>query len=192
MNILFTNEFNKVAGVEQYINIPADILSFRKSLVLEELEELQDAIKANDRVEQLDAICDLLVVANGWLYVKGVSKVKLSSGIFSLEECFHLIHCVIDNIDDVTLLPSYIFYTGQSLGFSKSTIIEALHEVHRSNMSKFCLTEQEAVKSVDSYLARGVISYYKKVGHQFVIFRKSDNKILKGINFSSPSLSQFT
>ena len=43
-----------------------------KNLIDEEVGELAEAIEANDRVEQLDALIDILVVATGALHSLGV------------------------------------------------------------------------------------------------------------------------
>ncbi len=62
------------------------------------------------------------------------------------------------------------------------------NEVHRSNMSKSCSSEEEAVATMKHYEGRGFESYYKKVGEQYLVFRKGDNKTLKSINYSPADL----
>jgi len=62
-------------------------------------------------------------------------------------------------------------------------------EVQRSNMSKACNTEEEAIESVEHYKKmKGVDSYYKKVDNKFMVYRTKDNKTLKSINYSPPDL----
>ena len=62
-------------------------------------------------------------------------------------------------------------------------------EVQRSNMSKACNTEVEAIASVKHYKEmKGVESYYKKVDNKFMVYRTKDNKTLKSINYSPPDL----
>ncbi len=65
---------------------------------------------------------------------------------------------------------------------------ECFKEVHQSNMSKFCIFTHEARDSVNRYLSKGVEAFYKKVGNLFVIFRSSDNKVLKAKDFKKPDL----
>lgn len=64
---------------------------------------------------------------------------------------------------------------------------KAFTEVDNSNFSKYCKTEEEAVKSVKHYAERTddkqCEAYYKQVGNYWVIFRKSDDKILKSVNY---------
>lgn len=65
---------------------------------------------------------------------------------------------------------------------------DAFHRIHKSNMSKFCDTEVDAMLSVDKYAQIGVETYYKKVDNLYVIYRKSDNKVLKAHNYSPVNL----
>ena len=62
-------------------------------------------------------------------------------------------------------------------------------EVQRSNMSKACKTEEEAKKTVEHYTnERDTECYYKESDGLFLVFRKSDNKTLKSINYSPADL----
>lgn len=62
-------------------------------------------------------------------------------------------------------------------------------EVQRSNMSKACKTEEEAKATVAHYLAKdGTESYYKEVDGLFLVYRKSDDKTLKSVNYSPADL----
>lgn len=68
---------------------------------------------------------------------------------------------------------------------------ELFQEVQRSNMSKACNTEQEAISTVNFYLNRdNTIAEYKQKGDKWIVYRKSDNKLLKSINYSSANLEQ--
>ena len=61
-------------------------------------------------------------------------------------------------------------------------------EVQRSNMSKACKSEEEAIATVKHYEGRGTDSYYKKDGDVFLVYRKGDDKTLKNINYSPADL----
>jgi len=66
---------------------------------------------------------------------------------------------------------------------------ELFDEVQRSNMSKTCTTEAEAIATMEHYKAKdGVESYYKKSGDVYLVFRESDNKTLKSVNYSPADL----
>ncbi|CAN0010271.1 unnamed protein product [Chrysoparadoxa australica] len=67
--------------------------------------------------------------------------------------------------------------------------VELFNEVQRSNMSKACDTEEEAQKTVDHYQnQRDTPCYYKAEDGKYLVFRKSDNKTLKSINYSPADL----
>lgn len=62
-----------------------------------------------------------------------------------------------------------------------------IDRVYTSNMSKLCLTEQEAVNSVKAYTDKEISTYYTQLPDgKFIIKRTVDNKVLKGINFFEP------
>jgi len=66
---------------------------------------------------------------------------------------------------------------------------ELFDEVQRSNMSKTCKNEEEAIATMAHYKAKdGVESYYKKSGDAYLVFRTSDNKTLKSVNYSPADL----
>jgi predicted HAD superfamily Cof-like phosphohydrolase len=65
-----------------------------------------------------------------------------------------------------------------------------IDRVYTSNMSKLCLTEQEAVDSVKAYTDKEISTYYTQLPDgKFIIKRTVDNKVLKGINFFEPDWS---
>lgn len=61
-------------------------------------------------------------------------------------------------------------------------------EVHSSNMSKACRTEDEAKETVFTYGGEGVEAYYEKRDGKFFVLRSSDNKTLKSIKYSPADL----
>ncbi len=66
---------------------------------------------------------------------------------------------------------------------------ELFAEVQRSNMSKACKTEGEAIETQKHYTNRdGTKSYYKERDGQFLVFREGDNKTLKSVNYSPANL----
>lgn len=65
-----------------------------------------------------------------------------------------------------------------------------IDRVYRSNMSKLCHTEQEAVDSVKAYTDKEISTYYTQLPDgKFIIKRTVDNKVLKSINFFEPDWS---
>jgi len=82
--------------------------------------------------------------------------------------------------------------SGSVLEFGLGDKFEQLfNEVQRSNMSKACSSIQEALMTILHYKKRdGVESMYKRVGDKWVVYRMSDNKILKSINYSPVNLQK--
>ena len=82
----------------------------------------------------------------------------------------------------------YVIY-GYAYTFDLENVLEkAFERIHQSNMTKFCISEEEAIKSVENYKNKDVETYYKKVNDKYVIYRSSDNKVLKNINYKPVKL----
>lgn len=65
---------------------------------------------------------------------------------------------------------------------------ELFDEVQRSNMSKTCSSEKEAQDTVAHYEAKGTPCHYTQSGNHYLVFRTSDHKTLKSINYSEADL----
>jgi predicted HAD superfamily Cof-like phosphohydrolase len=67
--------------------------------------------------------------------------------------------------------------------------VELFNEVQRSNMSKACNTQQEALMTLSHYKKKdGTEGYYKKINGKWLVYRASDDKVLKSINYSPANL----
>src|SRR5690349_5433264 len=80
--------------------------------------------------------------------------------------------------------------SGAVLEFGLGDKFKALfEEVQRSNMSKACNSEAEAIKTVQYYKDKdGTECYYKQEEGKWLVYRKSDNKTIKSINYSPADL----
>jgi predicted HAD superfamily Cof-like phosphohydrolase len=80
--------------------------------------------------------------------------------------------------------------SGAILEFGLGEKFSALfEEVQRSNMSKACISEDEAKATVEFYKQKdGTECYYKEEGGKWLVYRKSDNKTIKSINYSPANL----
>lgn len=68
---------------------------------------------------------------------------------------------------------------------------ELFEEVQRSNMSKACTSEEEALQTVEHYKKKdGTECYFKKEGDKWLVYRKSDNKTIKSIGYSPTNLQR--
>lgn len=67
---------------------------------------------------------------------------------------------------------------------------ELFDEVHRSNMSKACKTAEEANLTIKHYKnTANTESYHKEIDGLYLVYRQSDNKTLKSINYSPADLA---
>lgn len=68
--------------------------------------------------------------------------------------------------------------------------VELFNEVQRSNMSKACKTQQEALATLSHYKQKdGTEGYYKEVNGMYIVYRNGDDKVLKSVNYSPANLS---
>lgn len=80
--------------------------------------------------------------------------------------------------------------SGAVLEFGLGEKFKALFdEVQRSNMSKACATREEAEATEKYYRQeRGVDCYITEADGHWLVYRRSDNKTLKSINYSPADL----
>lgn len=88
------------------------------------------------------------------------------------------------------ILDMQVVLLGLADYFGLSPVLsEGFDRVCESNMSKFCKTEEEAKASMARYNIANIETFYKQVGDHYVIYRSSDRKILKGINYKAVELN---
>ncbi len=82
--------------------------------------------------------------------------------------------------------------SGAVLEFGLGDKFKALfEEVQRSNMSKACNSEREAMETVAFYKAKdNTECYYREEGSRWLVYRKSDNKTIKSVNYSPADLKK--
>jgi predicted HAD superfamily Cof-like phosphohydrolase len=79
---------------------------------------------------------------------------------------------------------------GAILEFGLGEKFKALFdEVQRSNLSKACLTVDEAEATVQHYQNKGVECHYVESDGKYLVYRTADNKTLKNVNYSPASLA---
>ena len=68
---------------------------------------------------------------------------------------------------------------------------ELFDEVQRSNMSKACKSKEEAERTIIHYKAKdNTDAFYKEIDGKFLVYRTSDNKTLKSIDYSPADLKK--
>lgn len=158
--------------------------------------------KENTSVQTPDIISDVLE----WLWI-AKPEWKAPRDVISNKEK-HLVADVVkeeldelkdalnsDNKEEIKDAVADLIYTALNsiavYGISIDEFKEYFQKVTKSNYSKYCNTEKEALDTCEAYyfgthpdkLGGEILAYYKKIGNKFVIFRVSDNKILKSINY---------
>ena len=111
------------------------------------------------------------------------------------EELNELQQAIIDNnmieVADALCDIQYVL-AGAVLEFGLgSRFSELFDEVQRSNMSKACETQEEADATLAHYASQGTEAYSAPSDGKYLIYRKSDNKTLKSVNYSPADLKKF-
>ena len=164
---------------------------FRDTLLREELRELKEAIIDEDRVEILDALCDLKYVNDGTANQMGVELDDEKEEVTYSFIPHKIDRMVNNNIDllsalktsNVEAINTTIYALAYLLNFSLETFKEALERVHRSNMTKFCVTNEEIDRTLELYKRAGVQVATELKEKVTVIYRKKDRKVLKNVNY---------
>ena len=73
----------------------------------------------------------------------------------------------------------------------KDKLMAAFEEVQSSNMSKTCETYEIANQTIQARIPEHGPCYTKQVGKVWVVYRKSDDKVMKSVNYFRPNLKQF-
>jgi predicted HAD superfamily Cof-like phosphohydrolase len=214
---------------------------YRYNLIHEEgIEELGLAIKTHNRIEIMDAIADLLYVLYGACYtynlnpdyiLKDIDFNDLKKHIHNLDNNYNdyyndliivinkIKYCLLEskNILELYALLIDAVINTYKLGFClRINVDKVFNIVHESNMSKLCVSEEEAILTVNWYINKrklhnesydnnvnnyGVDSeqaksvycpydspYYYKSGEYWLVKNKSTGKALKSINYKPVNL----
>ena len=116
---------------------------------------------------------------------------------FILEELEEYKHaCETENIVEVLDALCDIAYVsignGAMLHGLKDKIWPAYMEVQASNLSKACLTQEEAQQTVEiRSQEQGEGCHYEQVADKYIVYRTRDRKVMKSVNYFKPDLKQF-
>jgi hypothetical protein len=96
---------------------------------------------------------------------------------------------VLDALADITYVS---LGNGVMLHGLKDKILPAYAEVQASNMSKACITEEEAIETCKREAERvGEATHFEKQGEYYIVYRTRDRKVLKSYLYKKPNLKQF-
>ena len=152
-------EFYIAFGQQEFLEkgMTDERMELREKLFDEELKEYNVAKKSNDKVEMLDAVCDMYYIHIGTLLEQYKGDIeKVASRIFFLA----------DGKTD------YLFKLEVKNGFD-TVLPEAFEKVHRSNMSK--LENGKAIFREDGKIIKGK-NYFRPNLKQFIEKEKNNGK----------------
>jgi hypothetical protein len=96
---------------------------------------------------------------------------------------------ILDALCDITYVS---LGNGAMLHGLKDKVWPAYQEVQASNMSKACISEEEAQETVRvRSTEQEEPCHYEKVGKYYIVYRTRDKKVMKNINYFRPDLKQF-
>lgn len=179
-------------------------IELQHSLVVEEARELEEAYKAGDKVEVVDAICDLIFVALYADFLEDHKAFKL--GLYDLNMDGASVGILFSHSDEELLEILYGFVADKlysnivqmciDFGFIyKFDLAGAYNEVLESNMSKFPLVEETDINHELLYFSTK--SKYNSVTHTVYngryLFRcdGGEGKIVKPTAFKEPKLEVY-
>jgi predicted HAD superfamily Cof-like phosphohydrolase len=123
--------------------------------------------------------------------VPQIPKVEISDLRIRLlqEELDELKDSIINNniVESLDALCDLLYIlNGTIIEFGMAEIFDiSFDDVHRSNMTKACSSEKEALETLLFYKKKdGTEGYYKETNGKYLVYRSSDNKVLKSVNYS--------
>lgn len=178
--------------------VDCNLVDFRYKLVLEEYNEFKEALAANDKIEELDGLADMLYVSYGALIAFGFSFDDLQNTqheyyTTNLDDLILKTPQSFNNVEEIKLYYVNVIRVVMTYCFRHNYDINNIFaEVQRSNMSKSCQDLDEAIATVEKYKTDSRYNAdYKIVLDKYVVYDKNTGKILKSIMFSEPNLTPF-
>lgn len=165
-------------------------LDFRDSLLREEIRELREAIIDDNRVEILDALCDIIYVALGTCNTMSINHDFSSEDYndplsYNYEDALYDLECYSDFDKDycISSVVSVCYGLANHFNISEENFNTALNRVHESNMSKFCNDIKTAERTQEFYSKQGINTYIEPREKKFVVYREGDGKVLKSCDY---------
>jgi predicted HAD superfamily Cof-like phosphohydrolase len=181
-----------------------ELYDFRTSLIQEEFEELQHAIRTSDSIEVIDAFADILYVAYGMLDVFSHPEYQLTfddvdklrpDQLYSWDEIElgHAVYRLTDKMEDVTATQMKLLNLVEKLYTACPAKIDmdlAFDMVHTNNMTKACKTRQEAEMSAELLVKNGKCEECRVIQNDdyFVVVNAKTGKVCKPVNYKSVDL----
>lgn len=197
-------EFHRAFGLPY--NNPEELHNYRSVSLRVKLidEEFHELCIAQDEVELLDAIGDLLYVIYGAGVCFGfnldITPIGYDITMFKSENFAEdfgkklrslTYYILMDNYDAIKMILVEMLCMVKKYGVDKNyNLVKLFAEIHRSNMTKLCSSQKEAVDTVNHYKKYFGDRYPKPIyckceqGERWVVFEESTGKRLKSISYS--------
>jgi predicted HAD superfamily Cof-like phosphohydrolase len=175
------------------IELGDDVIEKWRQLT-QKIIQLKDYVPFVSEVEEFNAI---MGKPNNYTPVIPDEKEWMFVYNFILEELEEYKHAcetgdiveVLDALCDITYVS---LGNGAMLHGLKDKVWSAYQEVQASNLSKACISEEEAQETVRVRSAeQEEPCHYEQVGKYFIVYRTRDRKVMKNINYFRPDLTQF-
>jgi predicted HAD superfamily Cof-like phosphohydrolase len=165
----FHETFQPETVVDKIVDLDVERRKLRINLIFEELHELSEASGVEEHF--ISILKEKVYQMENKNFSQEVDKVE-----------------TLDALSDLQYVLS-----GTILEYGLDSVFDtAFIEVHRSNMSKSHLSEEDALKTIEMRKKEhGEDCYFEKHGDKFVVKRTSDKKIIKNIKYSPADLSKF-
>jgi hypothetical protein len=163
----------------------------------EEIEEIKSQTNYVPFVSEVEEFNAVMGKPNNYNPVIPAEKEWMFVYNFILEELEEYKHaCETGNIVEVLDALCDITYVslgnGAMLHGLKDKVWPAYQEVQASNLSKACSSEEEAQETVRvRSTEQKEPCHYSKVGRYYIVYRSSDRKVMKNVNYFRPDLSKF-
>ena len=163
----------------------------------EEIEEAKSQSNYVPFVSEVEEFNAVMGKPNNYNPVIPAEKEWMFVYNFILEELEEYKHaCETGNIVEVLDALCDITYVslgnGAMLHGIKDKIWPAYQEVQASNLSKACISEEEAQETVRVRSAeQKEPCHYEQVGKYYIVYRTRDKKVMKNVNYFRPDLSKF-
>lgn len=178
------------AGISFGINIDTHFKAYIKSHIIEKGNIFNSINFDNSNFELLRSISDAETKSATELL--SIKKDIINSSINVLNTHLSSFNAAINENKYMNMIKPLVelTYTTYLIGLMLNIDLDkSFNIVHNSNMSKLCLTEEEAKRTVQNYIDnddRYDTPAYKKglFDNYYVIYNKSSGKILKSINYT--------
>jgi hypothetical protein len=163
----------------------------------EEIEEAKSQTNYVPFISEVEEFNAIMGKPNNYNPVIPAEKEWMFVYNFILEELEEYKHaCETGNIVEVLDALCDITYVslgnGTMLHGLKDKVWPAYQEVQASNLSKACSSEEEAQETVRvRSTEQKEPCHYEKVENYYIVYRTSDRKVMKNINYFRPDLSKF-